>query len=65
MLILDLSGSMNDSSGLTGLSRLDVEKAAISELFDQYDNRGDVMVRIVAFSETRDTRVMARLDECR
>ncbi len=52
MLILDLSGSMNNSSGLTGLTRLDVEKAAISELLDQYDNRGDVTVRIVTFSST-------------
>jgi VCBS repeat-containing protein len=52
MLILDLSGSMNTSSGLTGLTRLDVAKAAINELLDQYDNRGDVMVRIVTFSDT-------------
>ena len=51
MLILDLSGSMDSSSGLTGLTRLDVAKAAINELLDQYDNRGDVMVRIVTFSD--------------
>ena len=50
MLILDLSGSMGDASGLTGLSRLDVEKAAVNELLEQYDNRGDVMVRLVTFS---------------
>ena len=52
MLMLDLSGSMDNSSGLTGLTRLDVAKAAINELLDQYDNRGDVMVRIVTFSDT-------------
>ncbi len=52
MLVLDLSGSMGTSSGLTGLTRLDVAKAAINELLDQYDNRGDVMVRIVTFSTT-------------
>jgi VCBS repeat-containing protein len=52
MLMLDLSGSMNNSSGLPGLTRLDVEKAAINELLDQYDNRGDVMVRIVEFSNS-------------
>ena len=52
MLILDLSGSMGSSSGLTGLTRLDVAKAAVSELLDQYDNRGDVMVRIVWFSDS-------------
>ena len=57
MLILDLSGSMNDSSGLTGsggqnLTRLDVAKAAVTELLEQYDARGDVMVRIVTFTGT-------------
>jgi T1SS-143 domain-containing protein len=52
MLILDLSGSMDSISGLTGLTRLDVEKAAVNELLDRYDNRGDVMVRIVTFSDT-------------
>ena len=52
MVILDLSGSMDTSSGLTGLTRLDVAKAAINEVLDQYDNRGDVMVRIVTFSDT-------------
>ena len=51
MLILDVSGSMDSSSGLTGLAtRLDVAKAAINDALDQYDNRGDVMVRIVTFS---------------
>src|SRR5262249_21978404 len=44
MLILDLSGSMDSPSGLTGLTRLDVEKAAVNELLDQYDKRGDVRV---------------------
>src|SRR5262249_15009116 len=50
MLILDLSGSMDDASGLTGLSRLDVEKAAVNELLEQYENRGNVMVQLVAFA---------------
>ena len=51
MVILDLSGSMDTAApGLTGLSRLDVAKAAINELLEQYDNRGDVMVRIVTFA---------------
>ena len=53
MVILDLSGSMDTAApGLTGLSRLDVAKAAINELLEQYDNRGDVMVRLVTFSST-------------
>ena len=51
MLILDLSGSMDDPSGLTGLSRLDVEKAAVNELLEQYENRGDVAVQFVTFAD--------------
>jgi VCBS repeat-containing protein len=50
MLVLDVSGSMDDPSGLTGLSRLDVLKAAVNELLEQYGNLGDVRVQIVAFS---------------
>jgi T1SS-143 domain-containing protein len=52
MVILDLSGSMAQASGLTNLSRLDVAKAAINELLEQYANRGDVMVRLVTFGST-------------
>ena len=56
MLILDLSGSMDtDAVGMTGLSRLDVAKAAIIELLEQYDNRGDVMVRLVTFATSADS----------
>jgi VCBS repeat-containing protein len=50
MLILDVSGSMDSSSGLDGLSRLDAAKAAINDLLDQYDSHGDVRVQIVKFS---------------
>ena len=50
MIVLDISGSMGDPSGLTALTRLDAAKAAINELFEQYDNLGNVMVRIVTFS---------------
>ncbi|WP_295559318.1 DUF5801 repeats-in-toxin domain-containing protein [uncultured Hyphomicrobium sp.] len=50
MLLLDVSGSMDDPSGLTGLTRLDVLKASVVELLEQYDNMGDVSVRIVTFS---------------
>ena len=55
MLILDLSGSMDFASGLPGLSRLDVEKAAVNELLDQYDSRGNVMVRLITFSNAGDS----------
>ena len=50
MLILDLSGSMDEASGLTGLTRLDVLKPAALELLEQYDNIGDVNVNIVIFN---------------
>ena len=50
MIILDLSGSMVTTAPGLGISRLDVAKAAINELLEQYDNRGDVMVRLVTFA---------------
>jgi VCBS repeat-containing protein len=51
MLILDVSGSMDSPSGVPGFTtRLAAAKAAINELLDQYDSRGDVKVRIVTFS---------------
>ena len=49
LLTLDISGSMAGSSGLTGLTRLDVLKAAVNELFEQYAEIGNVRVQIVGF----------------
>ncbi len=49
-LVLDVSGSMDFSSGLTGLTRLDVLKASVIELLEQYDNVGDARVQIITFS---------------
>ena len=50
MLILDTSGSMGNASGLPGLSRLAVMKAAVTDLLEQYGDIGDVRVQIVQFS---------------
>jgi len=50
MLVLDVSGSMDDASGVPGLTRLDVLKASVSELLDQYGDLGQVRVQIVTFS---------------
>ena len=50
MLILDVSGSMDNASGLTGLTRLDLLKAATIELLEQYQNQGPVSVRVITFS---------------
>jgi Mg-chelatase subunit ChlD len=51
MLIIDVSGSMNSSSGVSGFAtRLDAAKAAMDDLLDKYALHGDVKVQIVKFS---------------
>ena len=50
LLVLDVSGSMGDYSGLTGLDRLDVMKAAVFELLELYEAVGNVRVQIAVFS---------------
>ncbi len=40
LIVLDVSGSMADDSGVPGLSRLDLAKQAISALLDKYDDLG-------------------------
>ena len=50
LLVIDVSGSMDDPSGVGNLSRLDLAKQAIGKLLDQYDGMGDVKVQIVTFS---------------
>ncbi|MEA1988815.1 MAG: Ig-like domain-containing protein, partial [Pseudomonadota bacterium] len=52
MIVLDVSGSMSDSSGIDGLNRLEAAKDAIQELIRSYDNQGDVAVQIVTFSSS-------------
>ncbi|MBI2277323.1 MAG: type I secretion C-terminal target domain-containing protein, partial [Dechloromonas sp.] len=48
MLILDISGSMGSGAG----SKLQIMKDSVTTMLDQYDNLGDVMVRIVTFSSS-------------
>jgi len=49
---LDPSGGrMHDSSG-HDMTKLDVAKEAINQLFTAYDNQGDVMVKLVAFNSS-------------
>ncbi|MGE7989820.1 retention module-containing protein [Pseudomonas sp. NPDC089554] len=50
LLVIDVSGSMNDASGVSGLSRLDLAKQAIGALLDKYDEMGDIKVQIVTFA---------------
>ncbi|WP_425928557.1 retention module-containing protein [Pseudomonas sp. NyZ201] len=50
LLVIDVSGSMNDASGVPGLTRIQLAKQAIAQLLDKYDDLGDVKVQIVTFS---------------
>ncbi|TAK90060.1 MAG: type I secretion C-terminal target domain-containing protein, partial [Burkholderiaceae bacterium] len=52
MVVLDISGSMGDASGVTGLTRLQASVAGIKEMIEQYDSMGDVMVNISTFAST-------------
>jgi VCBS repeat-containing protein len=50
MLIVDNSASMNEASGVNGLTRLGLEKQAIIELLNKYEALGDVKVQLVTFN---------------
>jgi hypothetical protein len=52
MLILDVSGSMNDPANFQGMTRLEVMIKSSLELLDQYDAYGDVMVNIITFASS-------------
>ena len=52
MIVLDLSGSMNDPSGIAGLTRLQAAVQSINTLIDRYDEFGQVAVRLVTFSSS-------------
>ncbi|TXH87488.1 MAG: type I secretion C-terminal target domain-containing protein, partial [Rhodoferax sp.] len=57
-LILDVSGSMawgpidNQAPGAGEKSRLQIMKESVALMLDQYDNLGDVRVRIISFSSS-------------
>ncbi|QVM95396.1 retention module-containing protein [Pseudomonas sp. SORT22] len=50
LLVIDVSGSMNEASGVPGLTRMQLAKQAINALLDKYDEMGDVKVQLVTFS---------------
>ncbi len=58
MLVLDISGSMGDASGVGSMDRLQVAKNALLELLEQYDALGDVRVSFVTFSTTATTEAV-------
>ena len=50
IIVLDKSGSMDYSANDgTGRSRMDIAKEALSSLFSEYDNVGNVNIQFVAF----------------
>ncbi|MDU9389077.1 retention module-containing protein [Pseudomonas sp. zfem002] len=67
LLVIDVSGSMNDDSGVPGLTRLQLAKQAISALLDKYDDLGDVKVQIVTFSSgaTGQSAVWVTVDQAK
>jgi large repetitive protein len=62
LIVLDISGSMADASGVPGLSRLDLAKQAISALLEKYDDLGDVKVQLVTFSSGATDRTSVWVD---
>ena len=50
MVVLDISGSMKEPSGIDGLTRLQAAVQSIKTLLDRYDAQGDVAVRLVTFA---------------
>ncbi|WP_213937168.1 retention module-containing protein [Pseudomonas sp. dw_612] len=62
LLVIDVSGSMADASGVPGLSRLALAKQAISALLDKYDDLGDVKVQIVTFSSSATDKTTVWVD---
>ena len=55
LIILDVSGSMDSSSGVDkpgggSYSRLDLAKQAVEKLLEEYSKLGEVQVRVVTFS---------------
>ena len=51
LITLDVSGSMGWDANYDDMSRLEVAKQSILELFEQYEAQGNVMVKIVTFSD--------------
>ncbi|MGY4493008.1 retention module-containing protein [Pseudomonas sp. TE3610] len=55
LLVIDVSGSMNDASGVNGLTRLELAKQSIITLLNKYDAEGDVKVQVVTFNNATQT----------
>jgi VCBS repeat-containing protein len=62
LIVLDVSSSMADASGVPGLSRLALAKQAISALLDKYDDLGDVKVQLVTFGTSATDKTSVWVD---
>jgi VCBS repeat-containing protein len=63
MIILDTSGSMDSASGVAGYAtRMAIARASILQLINDYDNVGNVMVRLVGFASTATTNFLGSGD---
>lgn len=63
MIILDTSGSMDYASGVVGFAtRMAIAKASILQLIGDYDDVGDVMVRLVGFASSATTNFLGSGD---
>ena len=56
MIVLDISASMSEPSGIDGLTRLQAAVKSIDNLIDQYADVGGLAVRLVTFSNTSETQ---------
>ncbi|WP_434662899.1 retention module-containing protein [Aeromonas sp. NJAU223] len=63
MIILDTSGSMDEPSGVAGYAtRMAIARASILQLINDYDDVGNVMVRLVGFASTATTNFLGSGD---
>jgi len=63
LITLDVSGSMGWASGIAGKTRLDVAKDSINNLVAEYDNLGNVKVKIVTFSDSTNASEWMTVDQ--
>ncbi|MEA5423795.1 VWA domain-containing protein [Synechococcus sp. CCY9202] len=54
-LVIDVSGSMDDSSGVGSMTRMQLQINSAIELLEQYEALGDVKVSVITFSSGAST----------
>ncbi|MEA5475617.1 VWA domain-containing protein [Synechococcus sp. CCY9201] len=56
-IVIDVSGSMNDSSGVGDMSRMQLQINSAVELLEQYEALGETKVSVIVFSSSASTLV--------